>query len=86
MIFGLLSIYASLIIDPEVAIRTIDGVLIGETSVEVGPVNLCSGVVDENINLEAVHHYFSDDAWEAVLGVGTIIHINKTLLQWFVVL
>ena len=45
-------------VDAEVAIGAIDGVLIGETSVVVDPGNLCSGVVDENINLEAVHHFF----------------------------
>ena len=72
-------------VDAEVAIRTIDDVLIGEISVEVDPANLCSGVIDENINLEAVHHFFSDDAWEAVLSAGTIIHINVIVLQWFLV-
>ena len=45
-------------VDAEVAIRAIDSVLIGETSVEVDPANLCSGIVDENINLEAVHLFF----------------------------
>ena len=45
-------------VDADVVIRVIDGVLIGETNVEVDPANLCSGVVDENINLEVVHHFF----------------------------
>ena len=45
-------------VDADVAIRAIVGVLIGETSVEVDPANLCSGVVDENINLKAVHIFF----------------------------
>ena len=45
-------------VDAEVAIRAIDDVLIGETSVEMDPAKSCSGVVDESINLEAIHHFF----------------------------
>ena len=41
-------------VDEEVAMRAIDGELIDETSVEVHPTNLCNGVADENINLEAI--------------------------------
>ena len=70
-------------VDEEVAMRVIDGELIDETSVEVDPTNLCSDVADENINLEAIQNFFSNDAWVAVLSTGTniiITHINIPLL------
>ena len=70
-------------VDAEVAIRAIDGVLIGETSVEVDPANLCSGVVDENINLEAVHHFFQMLMGSTVLSAGAVIHINIALLIYY---
>lgn len=57
-------------VEENVVLSALDGIAIEESNVEVDPNNLCSGVADENVSLEKIHKFFTDDAWTCVLSTG----------------
>ena len=61
-------------VEENVVLKALDGIAIEESNVEVDPNNLCSGVADENVTLEKIQKFFTDDAWTCVLSTGTCIY------------
>ena len=48
-------------------LKALDGIAIQESNVEVDKNNLCICVADENVTLEKIQKFFTDDAWTCVL-------------------
>lgn len=63
-------------VDAEVATKARENsVLINESSVEIDPAKLSSGVANENVDLSIMHKYFTDDAWEAIVNTGMLVYV-----------
>ena len=65
----------------ENVLKALDGIAIEESNVEVDPNNLCSGVTDENVTLEKIQVFFTDDTWTCVLSKG--IYSKVCLLHFW---